>query len=408
MRNHTITMMRSVAAAAAVAATGAVLVRAADNTQGQPFRQNTYSSPNFQPADGRIWVTREELPNGLEKFDGKEVRSADGQKLGTISDFVVNPQTGQISFAVVSSGGFAGIGDKLRLVPVRSIQQAGAEQFGTELQSSDWATLPIVNERDLRQGRIALSADQRQQLNPRWSQEFATLSQDPQSTRRSVILASELRDKSVHSGGREIAEVEDIAIDLRQGVATVLLETDSDFTGSDQYFVVPMNSLQLGMARNDPIITTLTQDDFRRAGSQVAARVETRDRDFSTYDRNVTTRQDATVAVGTSAPMYDRDYRRSEVTVPTQPGRNDSPTPTGMDSTQVDPVLQSAARAIRQVWDAHPELAKLDLRVTPQNGRLVFEGNVPNAQLWERAKDAAESVISRLKVDNRIMIQEQK
>ena len=65
---------------------------------------------------------------------------------------------------------------------------------------------------------------------------------------------------------------------------------------------------------------------------------------------------------------------------------------------------QSAARSIRQIWDTNPELAKLDLTVTPENGRLVFRGTVPNADVWEKAKDTAEGVVRGIDITNHISI----
>jgi osmotically-inducible protein OsmY len=88
-------------------------------------------------------------------------------------------------------------------------------------------------------------------------------------------------------------------------------------------------------------------------------------------------------------------------------------TPTGRATTtvpdartNVDPALESAARAIKQRWDANPELAKLNLRVEPANGRLVFSGSVPSTELWERAKDTAESIVRGIEIENRISIQQ--
>lgn len=79
--------------------------------------------------------------------------------------------------------------------------------------------------------------------------------------------------------------------------------------------------------------------------------------------------------------------------------------PTGKTpADSIDPVFRSAARAVRQIWDANPDLAKLDLRVTPTATGLLFEGMVPDARAWERAKDTAEGVITRIHIDNRIRV----
>lgn len=48
---------------------------------------------------------------------GKPVRDAQGQRLGTVEDIVLNSQGDSISYAVLSYGGFLGLGDKLFAVP---------------------------------------------------------------------------------------------------------------------------------------------------------------------------------------------------------------------------------------------------------------------------------------------------
>ena len=96
-----------------------------------------------------------------------------------------------------------------------------------------------------------------------------------------------------------------------------------------------------------------------------------------------------------------------------QTGANDAtrveqPAATGRESTDAarnqDPVVQSAARAVRQIWDANPELRNQNLRVTAENGRLVFNGSVPNTELWERARDSAEGVVRGIEIVNHISI----
>ena len=106
--------------------------------------------------------------------------------------------------------------------------------------------------------------------------------------------------------------------------------------------------------------------------------------------------QSSTTAATNRQPVRDQD----EQLTPT--GRSDA---TQTNASGVTPALQSAAKAIKQMWDAHPSLSKLDLQVTPENGRLVFRGSVPTAELRERAKDTAEAVITGIDVDNHIKVE---
>ena len=53
---------------------------------------------------------------------GTSVRNAAGEDLGKIEDLMVNTASGQVDYAVVSFGGFLGIGDKLFAVPLQAFE----------------------------------------------------------------------------------------------------------------------------------------------------------------------------------------------------------------------------------------------------------------------------------------------
>ena len=50
------------------------------------------------------------------------VRNNDGDTLGEVHDIVMDIQTGHIAYAVLSSGGFLGIGEKYLPVPYEALQ----------------------------------------------------------------------------------------------------------------------------------------------------------------------------------------------------------------------------------------------------------------------------------------------
>ena len=55
---------------------------------------------------------------------GMKVEGADGKKLGSVKDMVVDPQDGSIDYVVLDFGGIAGIGDKYFAVPWQAVQLA--------------------------------------------------------------------------------------------------------------------------------------------------------------------------------------------------------------------------------------------------------------------------------------------
>lgn len=53
---------------------------------------------------------------------GDEVRNAAGEDLGNLEDIMIDVPSGRISYAVLSFGGFLGIGEKLFAVPWQALR----------------------------------------------------------------------------------------------------------------------------------------------------------------------------------------------------------------------------------------------------------------------------------------------
>ncbi|NHO32183.1 PRC-barrel domain-containing protein [Acetobacter fallax] len=56
-----------------------------------------------------------------DKVEGTAVYSHSGERLGTIANFMVNKLTGQVSYAVMSFGGFLGMGNKYHPLPWKTL-----------------------------------------------------------------------------------------------------------------------------------------------------------------------------------------------------------------------------------------------------------------------------------------------
>jgi sporulation protein YlmC with PRC-barrel domain len=61
---------------------------------------------------------------------GNQVRNPEGERLGRIEDIVIDLDAGRIAYAVLSFGGFLGIGDKLFALPWSALAlDQEAEEF---------------------------------------------------------------------------------------------------------------------------------------------------------------------------------------------------------------------------------------------------------------------------------------
>jgi sporulation protein YlmC with PRC-barrel domain len=70
------------------------------------------SAPTLTPAERHDW----ERSHRISKIIGSEVRNKSGDKIGDVRDLVVDDK-GTIKLAIVSTGGFLGVGDRLHAVP---------------------------------------------------------------------------------------------------------------------------------------------------------------------------------------------------------------------------------------------------------------------------------------------------
>lgn len=59
---------------------------------------------------------------GSDKVDGTAVYGADGEKIGSIERVMIEKMTGKVSYAVLSFGGFLGIGDDHYPLPWPSLK----------------------------------------------------------------------------------------------------------------------------------------------------------------------------------------------------------------------------------------------------------------------------------------------
>ena len=80
--------------------------------QGAKIAGSSYGARNDGPGP-RVM--------GASTLSGDEVLNRQGEKLGTIEEIMLDVPTGRIAYAVLSSGGFLGIGDKLFALPWGSL-----------------------------------------------------------------------------------------------------------------------------------------------------------------------------------------------------------------------------------------------------------------------------------------------
>jgi sporulation protein YlmC with PRC-barrel domain len=83
------------------------------------------------------------------KLVGMNVKNGQGENLGDVKDIILDTERGQIVYAVVSFGGFLGMGDKLFAVPwnaLRHPEGANRDYYVLNVDKETLKTAPGFNE----------------------------------------------------------------------------------------------------------------------------------------------------------------------------------------------------------------------------------------------------------------------
>jgi len=81
------------------------------------------------------------------KLIGYSVKNKQGEEIGAIEEVVLNSQDGRIEYAVLSFGGFLGMGDKLFAIPWKSLTPIPDQQsFSLDVDKEKLAETPGFDE----------------------------------------------------------------------------------------------------------------------------------------------------------------------------------------------------------------------------------------------------------------------
>ena len=280
----------------------------------------------------------------LQSLSGKPLRGSGQEQLGTVSDFLLDPQSGELRFAVVPSGA-GGAGETYRLIPVAALDPtSGTDGLRISLGKAQWDQVGTVTEQRL-QGSITVSDDQRQRLQQQFS-----LAQPLDGSNSTLLRATQLRGKTLQSGAQQVGSIEDVAIDVRHRVAAAMVTPTGTPAVAGQKFLVPFAQLQISGADQPAINTTLTQLHFQQAQA--------------------------------GAPT---GY-------------------TGSPFTSANPPATAAAIAVRQALDQDQVLAKANVQVIPES-RIALRGTVESEQVRSNIERTAKEAAPGLQVDNHITVQ---
>jgi hypothetical protein len=77
-----------------------------------------------------------------DKVDGTDVYSRNGDHLGTVHDVMIDKRTGQVEYAIMSFGGFLGIGESYHPLPWRTLTYDTSRGAMSSMSIARGSTLP--------------------------------------------------------------------------------------------------------------------------------------------------------------------------------------------------------------------------------------------------------------------------
>lgn len=198
-----------------------------------------------------VWLSSELI--------GMKVVSEEGESLGKIEDIVVHPG-GQASYAVLSFGGWLGMGDKLFAMPWTVLETVEVDAKKEDSERS--LVLPLDKEHLKR----APGFDKKNwpvMANPDWAKDidaFYMSGDAPKSVRpgdsakaaasKAVInwKSTDLKGTNVQTAdGTKLGDIAELAIDTNGRVSYVVLSVGGFLGIGDRFVAVPWGSLKFSM-----------------------------------------------------------------------------------------------------------------------------------------------------------------
>lgn len=229
-----------------------------------------------KPPQGKVKVA---AVHRLDTITGMEVKNTQGEDLGQIEDLVMELNSGDIRYAALSFGGFAGLGDKLFAVPWNKL----TFKFG---EDESYFILDIPEEKLKRapgfdQNKWPDTADEK------WAQEIDTYygsrregTREPAPVREpdkakpgrltydavyrgATIVGMEVKNDS----DKDLGTINELVVDLEKGRIRYAALSFGGFAGlGDKLFAIPWKALRFRHEGTDKhFVLNVTQEQLKDA-----------------------------------------------------------------------------------------------------------------------------------------------
>ena len=252
---------------ATLGAYGLAAERPADKNQGAASQQGRSTSPpgNTEQGAAQPGAAQQRPPAGQMpqpgqgmtlvktcELIGKDVKDAQGEKLGAIHDLVLAPDYRQVSYAAVSSGGVFGINSRLYAIPWQALHadakgnvtmSATKDQFkqAAGFTNSYWPSQGDSRWLSANAGAASSAATSSTGTGAATAGQTATANQDVQMRRVTHLTGMAVKN----SENQDLGDIEDFAVRVADGrIAYHILAFGGVAGIGEKYAAVPANAVQ--------------------------------------------------------------------------------------------------------------------------------------------------------------------
>ncbi|MEZ5842364.1 MAG: PRC-barrel domain-containing protein [Hyphomicrobiaceae bacterium] len=114
----------------------------ADRDRNQSAGQKTYT------LVGRSYITALAPPTVMrpDQIRGATVNNRDGEEVGSLERLVIDMDRGYVAYAIISEGGFLGMGEEYRPIPLQALQWERGESFMLPRSADQLRQMPKLRE----------------------------------------------------------------------------------------------------------------------------------------------------------------------------------------------------------------------------------------------------------------------
>lgn len=191
---------------------------------------------------------------------GKNVVNSKGDGLGEIKDLVVDTTSGKVQYAVISFGGFLGMGDKLFAYPLEKFERVG--ERGRLVLNVDKEKMKSAPGFDDKSWPNFTTATYRGEVDKFYGTESAPA--NVRFARATQILKGDIKD----GANKDIGDIEDMVVTLPSGrVSYVVLEFDRAWNPDNKLVAMPMKALRSEDGDGTDLVYPASREQLKGAPS---------------------------------------------------------------------------------------------------------------------------------------------